>query len=549
LVKFWPITEYPPPENAGDNRMHRTLSESSRTYDVAVLGAGAGGLSAAISAALEGARVLLVERCAHLGGTAAFSAGTTWIPLTRHSVALGANDSYEKVSRFLERAVGNQSSAVLRNAFLAAGPGVIDTLEDKTDVKFRARPFHPDYMYELAYSAKLIARYYLGKMRHGRGTRLVMGNALIGRMLMAALKLDVTILTETETTSLVMSGTSVTGVRLRQKGIERQIDVAGGVILASGGFAQHKRLRPEKLPRPLPEFSPSAPGSTGALHDLAFAAGAFHGETASQPCFWAPVSRRRRKDGSMAVFPHFVFDRSKPGIISVGRDGRRFVNESTSYHRFVSAMYAINKEGSHIPVYLVADARALKTYGLGMIRPGGAGIRPFLADGYLTEGKTPEELAAKLGIDAEGLKDSLARMSSYGKTGADTDFARGTTVYEKANGDPAHGPNPSLGALDTPPFYAIRLWPGDIGSATGLVGDEHGRLLRRDGSVIEGLYACGNDLQSIMGGAYPGPGITIGPAIVFGALSGRHSARRRVASGSTGQDFSPEHKIGARAHR
>ena len=190
-----------------------------------------------------------------------------------------------------------------------------------------------------------------------------------------------------------------------------------------------------------------------------------------------------------------------------------------------------------MPVYLVADARALKTYGLGMIRPGGAGIRPFLADGYLSEGKTPEELAAKLGIDAEGLKDSLARMSSYGKTGVDTDFARGTTVYERANGDPAHGPNPSLGALDTPPFYAIRLWPGDIGSATGLVGDEHGRLLRRDGSVIEGLYACGNDLQSIMGGAYPGPGITIGPAIVFGALSGRHSARRKVASGSTRQGF------------
>jgi hypothetical protein len=212
-------------------------------------------------------------------------------------------------------------------------------------------------------------------------------------------------------------------------------------------------------------------------------------------------------------------------------------------------MYAVNKEGSHVPVYLVAHARALKIYGLGMIRPGGADIRSFLADGYLTEGKTPEELAAKLGIDPEGLKDSLARMSSYGKTGVDTDFARGTTVYERANGDPSHGPNPSLGPLDTPPFYAIRLWPGDIGSATGLVGDEYGRLLRRDGSVIEGLSACGNDLQSIMGGAYPGPGITIGPAIVFGALSGRHSARRKAASDATGQDFSPERRIGARARR
>ncbi|MGH6861212.1 MAG: FAD-dependent oxidoreductase [Phyllobacterium sp.] len=566
--------------------MHRTLNEASQTYDVAVLGAGAGGLSAAIFAALEGARVLLVESCEHLGGTSAFSAGTTWIPLTRHSSALGAGDSYENVSRFLDRAVGNQSSAALRSAFLAAGPGVIDTLEDRTDVRFRARPFHPDYMYELegassfgraleplpfeaaslgdslklirppipeftllggmmvdrddiahlmklaksvrsaAYSAKLIARYSIGRMRHGRGTRLVMGNALIGRMLMTALKLDVTILTETETMSFVMRGKNVAGVKLRQKGSERQIDVEGGVVLASGGFSQHKRLRSQNLPHPLPEFTPSAPGSTGVLHDLAFAAGAFHGETASQPCFWAPVSRRRRKDGSMAVFPHFVFDRSKPGIISVGRDGRRFVNESTSYHRFVSAIYAVNEKNSHMPVYLVADARALKRYGLGMIRPGGANIRPFLADGYLTRGKTPEELAARLGIDAEGLKDSLARMDRYGKTGADADFGRGTTVYEKANGDPTHAPNPSLGALDTPPFYAIRLWPGDIGSATGLVGDRDGRLLRRDGSVIEGLYACGNDLQSIMGGAYPGPGITIGPAIVFGALSGRHAARR-----------------------
>jgi succinate dehydrogenase/fumarate reductase flavoprotein subunit len=566
--------------------MHRTLAEAGQTYDVVVLGAGAGGLSAAIFAALEGASVLLVERCAHLGGTSAFSAGTTWIPLSRHSTAMGVDDSLENVSGFLDRAVGNQSAAALRKAFLAAGPDVVDTLENRTEVKFRARAFHPDYMYELegassfgralepvpfdaaslgknlklirspipeftvlggmmvdrddiahlmklgrsltsaAYSAKLIAKYYLGRLRHGRGTRLVMGNALIGRMLAAALKLDVTILTETETTGFVTDSDRVTGVTLRQKGLDRQIAVAGGVILASGGFAQHKQMRQEKLPQPQPEFSPSAPGSTGLLHELAFDVGAFHGETASQPCFWAPVSRRRRKDGSMAVFPHFVFDRSKPGIISVGRDGRRFVNESTSYHRFVSAMYAANTGGSHMPVYLVADAKALKTYGLGMIRPGGADIRPFLADGYLTEGRTPEELATRLGIDAEGLKDSVARMNAYAKTGIDTDFARGTTVYEKANGDPSHGPNVSLGELETPPFFAIRLWPGDIGSATGLVGDEDGRLLRRDGTVIEGLYACGNDLQSIMGGAYPGPGITIGPAVVFGALSGRHAARR-----------------------
>src|SRR5690606_17650174 len=160
---------------------------------------------------------------------------------------------------------------------------------------------------------------------------------------------------------------------------ERTITATGGIILASGGFARHPAMRSEKLPHPVPEFSPSAPGHTGALHDLAFGLGAHHSDTAEQPCFWAPVSHRRRADGSMAVFPHFVFDRSKPGIISVGRDGRRFVNESTSYHRFVSAMYAANKDDSHIPAYLIADAKALKTYGMGMIRPGGADIRPFLA--------------------------------------------------------------------------------------------------------------------------------------------------------------------------
>ncbi len=150
----------------------------------------------------------------------------------------------------------------------------------------------------------------------------------------------------------------------------------------------------------------------------------------------------------------------------------------------------------------------------------------FLADGYLTAGATLDELAGKLGIDADGLRDSVARMNRYAVTGVDEDFRRGTTVYEKANGDPAHGPNPTLGKLETAPFYAVRLWPGDIGSATGLVGDEHARLVRRDGSVIGGLYACGNDLQSIMGGVYPGPGITVGPAIVFGAVAARDAAAR-----------------------
>ncbi|MEO3999625.1 FAD-dependent oxidoreductase [Mesorhizobium sp. CAU 1732] len=566
--------------------MHRSLADVAKSYDVVVLGAGSGGMSAAVFAALEGAKVLLVERTEYLGGTSAWSAATTWIPLTRHSRAIGADDSFEKVSDYLDRAVGNRSPRAMRDAFLAAGPAVVDALEARTDVKFRPRPFHPDYLSELEgstsfgraleplpyeaaelgkdlrlvrppipeftilggmmvdrddiphlmkigksltstlYSAKIIARYYWSRLRQGRDARLLMGNALIGRMLITARRLGVDIVTETETIAIGADSAGVTSVTLRHGATEREIAVAGGVVLASGGFSRHPTMRQEKLPDPVPEFSPSAPGHTGALHDLVFGLGAYHNDTSAQPCFWAPCSHRRRKDGSMAVFPHFVFDRSKPGIISVGRDGRRFVNESTSYHLFASAQFAANEDGSHIPAFLIADATALAKYGMGMIRPGGADIRPFLADGYLTEGATLDELAAKLGIDAAGLADSVARMNTYAATGTDADFQRGTTTYEKANGDPSHTPNPTLGKLETAPYYAVKLWPGDIGSAMGLVGDAQARLLRKDGSVIEGLYACGNDLQSVMGGVYPGPGITVGPAIVFGAIAARHAAAR-----------------------
>ena len=280
------------------------------------------------------------------------------------------------------------------------------------------------------------------------------------------------------------------------------------------------------LPSPQPEFSPAAPGNTGALHDIVLGLGARYGEGGEQPVFWAPVSRRRRKDGSMAVFPHFVLDRSKPGIFSVGRDGRRFVNESRSYHEFVAAMYAANRDGCTIPAFEITDADGLRKYGLGMVRPGGRGLGPFLADGYLVKAETLSDLAGQLGIDADGLADTAARMNGFAETGDDLDFGRGTTVYERANGDPAHGPNPTLGPVGTPPYYAIRLWPGDIGAATGLLTDTEARLVDADGQSIPGLYACGNDMQSVMGGVYPAPGINLGPAIAFAYVAGQHAARR-----------------------
>ncbi len=554
------------------------MSGMATEYDVVVLGSGAAGMSAAVSAALAGGRVLLVERTEFLGGTSAYSGATTWIPNTDHGVEVNPDDSPENVLGFLDRAVGNRAPRAMREVFVRRGPEALRVLESRPEIAFRARPFHPDYLYELegstscgralepepfdgsqlgddlnlirppipeftilggmmidrddiphllkmktslkslAYSVQIVAKYYLQKARYGRGTRLLMGNALIGRFLAAARKLGVDIVTQTQVTRIEPQG----------DGIQRLVLAGGhtvtakkGIILATGGFTRHPDKRARMLPSPQPEVSPSAPGHTGELHDIVLGLGAYYSDSSAQPCFWAPVSIRKRRDGTMAAFPHFVLDRSKPGVLSVGKDGRRFVNESRSYHDFVSAMYAADRDGSHIPAFLIADATALRKFGLGMVIPGQKNLKPFIDEGYLVPGATLSELAGRLEIDADGLAESVARMNEFARTGVDEDFHRGETVYERVNGDAMHSPNPTLGAMKTAPYYAVRLFPGDIGAATGLMTNEKAQLIQQDGSPIDGIYACGADMNSIMGGIYPGPGITIGPGIVFGYVAAR----------------------------
>ena len=210
-------------------------------------------------------------------------------------------------------------------------------------------------------------------------------------------------------------------------------------------------------------------------------------------------------------------DRSKPGTVCVNQAGERFTNESSSYHLFGRAMFEANKISPCIPCYIVTDSIGLAKYGLGMVRMNTRDYAPFLADGYLIEGATLAELAQKLNTPAGALERTVANMNAYAKTGVDPEFGRGTTDYHRANGDAAvGGPNPTLGPIGVGPFYAVRLYPGDIGAATGLVVDEWARVLKQGDEPIGRLYACGNEANSIMAGVYPGPGITIGPAIVFG---------------------------------
>jgi succinate dehydrogenase/fumarate reductase flavoprotein subunit len=548
-------------------------------FDLVVIGAGGAGLSAALFAAIDGAKVLLVERTEFVGGTTAWSAGTTWIPGTHHAAQVNPSDTLAEVTTYLNHAVGEQAPAALRQAFLTHGAEAVAKIEAQSSVKFRPYPKHPDYISDLPgstlngraleplpfdgrllgdlfpllrppipeftvlggmmvdrtdinhllamtkswaslkHSVRIVLRHLSDRLRHARGTRLVMGNALVGRLLHSLSQhKNVTLALQTSVDTLERDASGrVVAVRLSSATGKARVVAKHGVVLASGGFNRDPALRAQKLPGIPADWCPAAPGHTGEALALARGLGAVEGQGAQSPAFWAPVSLRQRPDGSTAVFPHFVMDRAKPGMITVNQAGERFVNESTSYHLFALGMQAAQQA---VPAYMVADAKALRQYGMGMVRPGGKGLAPFLADGYLTEAASLQALADKLRISAQGLAQAVADNNAFAQTGVDTQFQRGETAYQQNIGDAAAGGrNPNLGAISEGPFYAIKLYPGDIGAAQGLQTNEHAQLLNAQGQVIAGLYAVGNDMNSIMGGVYPAPGITIGPALVFASLA------------------------------
>lgn len=569
----------------------KTLPASAQ-YDVVVVGAGGAGMAAALFAALEGARVLLLEHTQYVGGTTAWSAGTTWVPGTHHAAKVNPNDTLQEARTYLDAAIGDYAPASMRQAFLDHGAAAVKRIEEHSDVQYRPCPKHPDYISDLPgstlngraleplpfdgrllgglfglirppipeftvlggmmvdrtdinhllgmtgslaslrHSMGILLRHASDRLRYPRGTRLVMGNALVGRLLYSLSKqANVTLALNTSLEQLDGPDGAVNAVVIVQNGQRCTVAVKGGVVLASGGFNRNATQRKDKLPGGNEAWCPGAPGHTGLAQELARKRGAHFAEGGKSHAFWAPVSLRKRADGSTAVFPHFVMDRAKPGFVTVNQAGQRFVNESTSYHLFGLAMQEAHTRTPSVPAYLVCDAQALRKYGIGMVRPGGKGLAPFLDDGYLTEGSTLHELAARLGIDANGLTRSVAQINAYAQTGVDPDFGRGVTAYQQNIGDATAGhKNPNLGPIQTAPFYAVKLYPGDIGASTGLETDTQARVLDVKRSAIAGLYAVGNDMHSIMGGVYTAPGITIGPGLVFGYIAAQHAAARAAST-------------------
>lgn len=553
--------------------------------DLLVLGTGAGGLSAAVTGAHEGLSVLVLEKTEYLGGTTAYSAGTCWIPNNHFQRAAGVTDDAQVAAGYLDRLVGDKAPRAVRASYLRNGGAAIDYL-DRVGVRFwhsktvvdyhpeidgaslggralepqtfdgrilgrenfgRVRPPVPEFalfggtmMVRRAEVNQLLtllqgspkaaplalrlgARWAKDRLTYRRGTRLAMGNALVANLFHRLVERDGRVWFHATATRLVTGEAGrVIGAVVAYQGRELRVGVRRGVVLAGGGFAASPQWRAEYLPRPTPQYTRAADGSTGDTLSLGRSVGGALSAPQDDNAFWFPSSITRRKDGSVAVFPH-IWDRAKPGIVAVGADGGRFVDESVSYHRFVRAMYATGT----VPAWLILDSRSLRRYGLGMIRPQlpKPYLRKYLRSGYLHVAPTIRELAERIGVDADGLDRTVVEANRSAATGVDAEFGKGTSPFGLQYGDPRQTPNAGLGPIEQAPFYAMALVPTPLGTSLGLRTDGDARVLDAAGTPIPGLYACGNDAASMSAAEYPGAGCQVGAGLTFGYVAARHAAR------------------------
>ena len=334
---------------------------------------------------------------------------------------------------------------------------------------------------------RLGVRWAADRLHYPRGTRLAMGNALVANLFHRLLARDGRVWFTATATRLLTDDGRVVGAVVAYQGRELRIRVRRGVVLAGGGFSASPEWRTRYLPSPTPQYTRAGEGATGDTLALAQAVGGALGEPRDDNAFWFPSSIGRRRDGSTVVFPH-IWDRAKPGIVAVNAAGRRFVDESVSYHRFTRAMYDSDKSVPTVPAWLVIDAAALRRYGLGMIRPHTPAplLRKYRDSGYLRQGATVRELAASIGVDPDGLERTVRDTNRFARTGVDEEFGKGTSVFGHQYGDPEHTPNVNLGPIETAPFYAIAVVPTPLGTALGLRTDPSAPRARRGGRADPG---------------------------------------------------------------
>lgn len=375
------------------------------------------------------------------------------------------------------------------------------------------------------YASRRLLRHGWQRVRAGRGQHLVNGNALVARLLRSALDAGVTFQLNAPVERLLASGNGVKGAILRSD--DGRIEVrAGAVILACGGFPHDRQRLAENVPHAASgygHFSAAPPGNQGEGIRLGETVGGQFDTTLRHAMAWAPVSRVTQASGLQLVFPHLV-ERAKPGFIAVLPNGKRFTNEADSYHDFIAALLEATPPGEAPQAWLIGDSRALRRYGLGHARPFPFAPESWRRTGYLYVGETLEALAKACAIDSQQLAETIARFNGFVDQGEDKDYQRGASAYNRAQGDASRSPHPTLGKLSRAPFYAVRILPGSLGSFSGLITDENARVLNAQQQPIQGLYAIGNDMSSVMRGFYPSGGITLGPAMTFGYMVGKKLA-------------------------
>ncbi len=559
------------------------------TYDVVVVGSGAGAMSAAIFAADQGMSVLIVEKSDKYGGTSALSGGGIWVPNNHYFKAKGGNDSYDQALTYLKASTQGTVDEKRLRAYLDNAPKMMQYLQENTHLNYTVAERYPDYYQHLPGSApggrtldpelfdtsKLgdevenlrpaspttlllgkiawTARHAHKAMSKERGWRLMivwlmlrykldfkwrrktrndrraaLGNALVASLRVSLMDRKVPLWLNTDFQELIETNGRISGLIVKRNGKEQIIQVRKGVILGSGGFEQNQALRDKYLPKPTRvEWSATPPGqNTGAALEAGQALGA---ATAMLDwAWWAPTISVPKEDKARGVFAERAF----PGAIVVNGEGKRFVNEAVGYLEFVDEMYKdnIKTNGKTVPAWVIFDAHFRFNYAMGPLMPSQVMPDMRLPKSWLNsvywKAESLDALAEQIGVDASGLKSTVERVNGFAASGNDEDFQRGGNVFDRYYGDSNVKPNPCLAPIRKGPFYAMRMDAGDIGTKGGLLTNERGCVVREDGSEIKGLYAIGNCSASVMGTTYPGAGATLGPAMTFGYIAAHDLAKQ-----------------------
>ncbi|HSV79423.1 MAG TPA: FAD-dependent oxidoreductase [Ramlibacter sp.] len=558
--------------------------------DVLIFGSGAGGFASGVFARKNDLEVLICEKTTVVGGTTATSGGIVWIPNSAEAKAAGIDDSIDKARTYLKHELGEHYRGDLVDAFLEAGPEALARLQERTEVVFDYIPwpdYHASQVCGMAQGRSLetrrfdgrklgkdfemvrppikrlmlfgglsvdkrkvddflnplrsiggfcrvvatFARYAMDRTRYARGTDIGAGNALIARLLYTLRQLKAQIWLNSPLVELIREGDRVIGAVVDHQGVAKRVRARRGVVLATGGFPRNPKMRAELGPRHPHHHTVGYEANVGDGINAGRRIGAVVDTDMVGPGLWQPSSQLVHEDGTEETILYGYLDRGRPGVIAVDTSGRRFVNESNSYHDIGAAMLS-NGAGQGNRFYFVCDRKFVWKRGLGLIRPFQPSLRPYVRRNYITVADTLEALAGKIGVDPQGLADTVRRHNEYARTGVDLEFGKGSDPYNRMFGDPAVKPNPNLTPIQRAPFVALRIYPSTIGTCLGLKINANAQVLDADDKPINGLYACGNDVSSVMRGYYPGGGITIGPAIVFAYIANRHllATRRAVAA-------------------